>query len=503
MEKIAVIELETNNVKMQLVNVVKNKYYVVYNEVSMPINLTKDFYEDKIIKPSAVKELNDILKVFKLMLDNEQIVETICYASCMLNEAKNLNGFLNELTNASTFKFNVLMPEEEISNIYTAVINTFNKPKGLIINISNYSTQFMLYNRRNILNTYCLPYGSINMLEKYSEIEDPIVRAEKIESEVSDMVKDLDWVFELPEDFEVVCTGAMFRNLGVVSRRAKKYPLDIEHNYQMSYQDFEKVYNVVKPLESNATSKLKGISINDSQYFPTALAMMNGILSKMKDYSINICATDKQDGMLLNYAIPLTMEKPITDILGYSLQILNEYYDREQEKSLKIYELAMILFKQLKVLHKLGRNYIKVLRIASYLTSCGDRVRFKDREKSAFSIIQNSDIYGVSHNEIILACFVSLLRNPDNFNLADWVKYKDLVSDVDLAAVKKLACILKVAESLNVTGFGRVQDISCDILGHSVIMKTIVESDVSLEIKYTMLVGPEFKKAFNKNLEII
>ena len=437
------------------------------------------------------------------MLDKEQIVETICYASSLLSEAKNLNGFLNEIANASTFKFEVLMPEDEIGKVYTAVINTFSKPKGLIINISNYSTQFMLYNRRNILNTYCIPYGSINMLEKYSNVENPLDRAQKIESDIAEQIKDLDWAFELPEDFEVVCTGSMFRNLGIVSRRAKKYPLDIEHNYQMSYQDFEKVYNVVKPLEANATSKLKGISINDSQYFSTALAIMNAIFSKMPQYAINICATDKQDGMLLNYAIPLTLEKPITDILGYSLQILNEYYDKEQEKSLKVYELAMILFKQLKVLHKLGRNYVKVLRIASYLTGCGDRVRFKDREKSAFSIIQNSDIYGVSHNEIILACFVSLLRNPDNFNLADWVKYKDLVTDADLVAVKKLACILKVAESLNVTGFGSVQDISCDILGHSVIMKTIVEKDVSLEIKYTMLVGPEFKKAFNKNLEVI
>ena len=71
------------------------------------------------------------------------------------------------------------------------------------------------------------------------------------------------------------------------------------------------------------------------------------------------------------------------------------------------------------------------------------------------------------------------------------------------AAVKKLSVILKIAEALDITGFGNVTDISCDILGDSVIMKTIVKEDASFEINYSMLCGSEFKKAFGKNLEVL
>ena len=53
------------------------------------------------------------------------------------------------------------------------------------------------------------------------------------------------------------------------------------------------------------------------------------------------------------------------------------------------------------------------------------------------------------------------------------------------------------------TGFGRILDINCDILGDSVIMKTITETPVVLEIKAGMLNANEFKKAFGKNLEIL
>ena len=69
--------------------------------------------------------------------------------------------------------------------------------------------------------------------------------------------------------------------------------------------------------------------------------------------------------------------------------------------------------------------------------------------------------------------------------------------------MKKLSVILKLAESLDITGFESVIDISSDILGDSVIMKTIVSKNADFEIDYTMLCGPDFKKAFGKNLEVL
>jgi hypothetical protein len=94
-------------------------------------------------------------------------------------------------------------------------------------------------------------------------------------------------------------------------------------------------------------------------------------------------------------------------------------------------------------------------------------------------------------------------ENSDNFNLAEWVKYKEYLTDEDLSAVKKLAVILRIAESLDITGFGLITDISCDILGDSVIMKTITTENANFEIDYTALCNSDFKKIFSKNLEVL
>ena len=61
MEKLAVIEVKTTSVKLQLVDIVSNKYFETSKVVEMPINLTKDFYSDMFIKPTVIKEINEIV----------------------------------------------------------------------------------------------------------------------------------------------------------------------------------------------------------------------------------------------------------------------------------------------------------------------------------------------------------------------------------------------------------------------------------------------------------
>ena len=127
MEKIAVIEIKTTSVQLKLMDMVTNKYYQPSRTIEMPINLIKDFYTDMFIKPTVVKEINDILKVYKQIIDSSECVETICIASDILTEAKNQNGVLNELLVVNGFRFQVMNEEERVNAVYTSVINSFNK----------------------------------------------------------------------------------------------------------------------------------------------------------------------------------------------------------------------------------------------------------------------------------------------------------------------------------------------------------------------------------------
>jgi len=506
LEKIAILNINSDSVKMQLVKINKNKSYSTYRNVKMPINLTKDFYSDYFIKPAVIKDILSIITVYKKMMDEEEIKTAICYACPLFRDAKNNNGVLNEILNATGFEFNIINEQDEANFIYSAVINTFNKPKGLIISISNFSTTLVLYNRRNILETRYFDFGYESLYNKhFSDKKSAEEFCKDLKSEFSKSISSLEFLKNMSEEFEVVGCGNMFLNLGALARRSSRYSLNLEHNYPVNKVDFDKVYTLLKNQDMSKPSRIKDVSIEDSKYLLCAFTMMEVLFDNINKDIITISRTGFNEGVALNFAIPLTLEKPISDTLGYSLQVINEYYDNGSQNALQVYNLSMILFKQLKVLHKLGRTYVRVLRIASYLSNSGSRVNVFNKERIGFDIVLNSEIYGVSHAEILMASFVVKLCEVDNFNLSEWVKYKDLLNEADLEAVKKLAVILKIAESLNITGFGNILDVNCDILGDSVIMKTILkeEQEASLEIKCASLVGNEFKKSFNKNLEII
>ena len=75
LERVAVVELKTTCVKLQIVDVIRNKYFQNRKTIEMPINLTKDFYGDMFIKPTVIKEINSILGIFKRIIEDFECSE--------------------------------------------------------------------------------------------------------------------------------------------------------------------------------------------------------------------------------------------------------------------------------------------------------------------------------------------------------------------------------------------------------------------------------------------
>ena len=98
MEKIAILNLNSDSIKMQFVNVNKNKSFAPYKSICMPINLTKDFYGDYFIKPNVIKEIMSILKVYKKMADKEEIKTVMSHPQALgqCSEYINVNGYVKK-----------------------------------------------------------------------------------------------------------------------------------------------------------------------------------------------------------------------------------------------------------------------------------------------------------------------------------------------------------------------------------------------------------------------
>ncbi|MBQ9729830.1 MAG: Ppx/GppA family phosphatase, partial [Clostridia bacterium] len=294
-----------------------------------------------------------------------------------------------------------------------------------------------------------------------------------------------------------------FRNLFKINKLIRKYPVDTVHGYQMPESDFDNVYEMLRTLDAEKRKRIKGLSPARADIMPAATAIIKAFLRYMKIDSFTLSGFGLREGLMINQAVPTTLEKPINDVLGYSLETLVKYYGSDPRHVEHVVHLSVQLFKQLRVLHKFSRQYLKVLKIAASLHDCGMRLKYYGHAKHSWYTILNSTICGATHREIVLAAFVVGSHKKEDVITSEWQKYKGLLTEEDLDAVKKLGVLLRIAESLDRSKSGVVKGIVCDVLGDSVIMQTELDGDASLEICDAVNAGVEFKRAFRKNLEIL
>ena len=503
MEKIGIIDLGSNTARLLIVDMFAEGHYMVVDELKESVRLGQDMDRDGFLKPQRIAETIKTLKMFKRLCDTSGVERIIAVGTAAVRRAKNQRSFLDEIQVSCNITIRVLSEEEEAMLVYRGVINSMDIPKGLILEIGGGSTKLVYYNRRNVLGFASLPFGAVTLTDLFANDESPEQSAKHIEEFFTEQLKKVEWLKDLDPETQLIGVGGSFRNLFKIGRLVKKYPLTTPHNYKLETEDFISIYDMLRVLDVDRRKKIKGLSPARADIMPAAMAFVKSFIDYTKFDMITIGGNGLRDGIMINQSMPITLEKPISDVLGYSLDRLVKYHGCDPKHVEHVLQLSIMLFKQLRVLHKFSRQYLKVLKIAASLHDIGMDMQYFGHPSHSWYAILNSPIYGATHREIVLAAFVARCHNKEDVPLADWQRYKDIVSEEDFDAVKKLGVLLRIAESLDRTHQGMVTGLNCDVLGDSVIMKTIVTGDATLEICDAESAGAEFRKAFRKNLEIL
>lgn len=502
MEKIAIIDLGSSKIDLILAEYTQGESFTVFEELSETVKIVDDFDGEGLLRVARSSEALAVLKMYRTICEVHKITRVLAFGSHSLKNLKNYRSFLDEIYNICGFKVKLLTEDEEFTALYTGIINSLDLPKAVVMNVSGGSVRLLQYSRRNILNQTTIPLGAYAIAKEFEENKDPETTCKNMVENFRKQIKDVEWLRHIDEEFAFVGVGNAFLNAGLLSRKLAKYPFDCAHNYVLTKSSLDDVYNLVKTLDIDKTKKIKGVSQDRADILASGICIIKALVDEFNIKETIVSQKGMKEGFIYMAVVPQTSDKPLQDLLGFSLDGIKKFYDKSTVND-HVSELALILFRQLRVLHKLPRGYVKVLRIAAALHDCGKRIKFYEHEKNSFHIVLNSEILGATHREIILSAFVCASQNLSEFSLADWVKYKDILQDEDLEAVRKLAFIVRMAEALDKTHRGVVQDVSCDILGDSVIMKTIVTIDASIEIREALKSANDFKRVYKKTLEVL
>lgn len=493
MENIAYVQLDEKKVKLVIVQS-RNGRYRILEEVENRYDLTNDLVKDCLLSPKSKSDLLKILNIYRYTIETFNVSKMIAITTGMIVKARNYRGFLDEINTNTGLNFVIMNDDDVVKDVYLSTMSKIEASKGYIVNIGSYHTYIMKFNRRNVVEYNTIGYG-------YSNLTNMGVPFDEMVSIVKKDLKKLSLIKNFEEDTMIGC-GSSFVDVAKVAKKLTRYPIDIDNNYPLEKTSMEKVADFIKDLDAQKVKKIKGLGADGVESVNGGLAIMTAIYDVLKVSEIVVSTANVLDGKILDNVVGVAYEK-YSDMLQNSLDAYYEFKKEGLAINSQVYEMAILLFKQLKVVHKLPRFYVKAIKIASYMFDCGKFINFENYQKHAFYTILNSDIAGVSQKDILLAAFACTCQNIDNFNLPEVMKYKDILTDEDVDAIRKLGVLVNLAVNLNASRKHIINDVVCDILGDSIIMKTIVTADPSFEIMQSMKYSDDFRKVFKKSLQII
>ena len=493
MENIAYVQLDEKKVKLVIVQS-RNGRYRILEEVENQYDLTNDLVKDCLLSPKSKSDLLKILNIYRYTIETFSVSKMFAFATGMIVKARNYRGFLDEINTNTGLNFMLLSDDDIVKDVYNSAMVKIDASKGYIINIGSYHTYFMKFNRRNVVDFNMIGYGYSNLTNSGMSFDEMVAVAKK-------EIKKLPLVKNFEEDVIIGC-GAPFVDISRIAKKLTRYTIDIDNNYLLEKANLEKVTKFVGDLDAQKIKKIKGLGQDGVESVNGGLAIINAFFEILKMQEVTVSTANTLEGKVLENLVGSANEK-YTDMLQNSLDSYYEFKKEGLAINPQVYEMAILLFKQLKVVHKLPRAYVKPLKIASYMFDCGKFINFDSYQKHSFYAIMNSDIAGASQKDILIAGFACTCQNLDNFNLAEIMKYKEILTDEDIDAIRKLGVLVNLAVNLNASRKNIINDIICDILGDSIIMKTVVNADPSFEIMQSMKVADDFRKIFKKSLQII
>ena len=498
MEKLAILELNESALRVSIYKVSNGRSQLVLDK-SQPFALGKEITTEELIKPKTKNDLLEVIKIYRKLIESYKATKIIAVASKILLSARNYKGFIDEIYNNTAMTLQILSDDEFLKIIYNSVVNSIDNSKGFFVYVGSDFTGVVKYNRRTMLASQILPYGVDNLCVDLKGQNKSLAETEEF---MKKEFSSLDILKEIEQDSNIVGCGNAFLAFGKIAKKIAKYSLDIDNGYEVSNEIMQKAYDFIKNIDLEKIGKIKGIDFIEADKVMVAFALIRALYTVCKANSITVSTASLRHGLIVTQTSAMTQAQ-FSDLLSSSLDNFLEFNKDENSINEYVYQMALILFKQLKVMHKLPRFYVKPLRIASYLYDCGKVINYENMEKHGFDVILNAGICGATHRELLVASFICLCQNLDNLSLGTWLKYKDILTDEDLDAVRKLGVIVKLSRALNASRKPIITDIVCDILGDSIIVKTVVEGNAEFEIMEGMKIADDYKKVFKKSLQII
>ena len=303
MNKIAIIDIGSNSLRLVIVKLNSCKEYEILDEIKETVRLGDEADSHFNLSTVKIDLALGCLKIFKTLCNTLSVHHIIAVATEAVRRAPNRHIFINPGEQILNSKIRILSGEEEAFYDYLGLKNTISSDDGLILDIGGSSSEIILMKERQISKKISVPYGAIGLTKKF-DLENEVSLIKKMELEIFllDIFKKITWLNEA-ENLPLIGIGGSFRSLGNIHKiYTQSDNLEI-HNYKIQTSDTMEIYEALTPLPLNKKRMIRGLSKERADIFIASLSEIAILVNYCNINEIIFSSKGLREGLIEEYMI--------------------------------------------------------------------------------------------------------------------------------------------------------------------------------------------------------
>jgi exopolyphosphatase/guanosine-5'-triphosphate,3'-diphosphate pyrophosphatase len=421
-------------------------------------------------------------------------------ATRAVRESRNGGDFVERVRRESGIRIETITGSEEARLVWIAVKDRFPLDgHWMLVDLGGGSLEVSVVNDAEIEWTESHTMGTVRLLEDLGSTDPP-------PSELTRLVEEYAGTLRLPRLGDdglkgLIATGGNIEALAELAGAAT----DDRGVSRLSRADLEATTQRLGSMTKEERVEREGLRDDRADVIVPAGYIYDRVARLIGADEIVVPHVGVGDGALLDLVEELTthtlhVSRQEREIYGAAVA-LGRRYRFDEAHARHVARLALSLFDRLQDLHGLGEADRRILLGAALLHDIGQYVSYQKHHKHSLYLIQNGELSIFSPTEIPLVALVARYHRRAEPKPHHHI-WQDL-SERDRSRVRKLASVLRVADSLDREHLQRVLAVRPRVTEDAVLLEVEARGDLLLEQWALEKKGAMFEDVYGREARIV
>jgi exopolyphosphatase / guanosine-5'-triphosphate,3'-diphosphate pyrophosphatase len=482
---LAAIDIGTNSLHMILVRVAADGAFEVVGREKDMVRLGAGGLEGRPLSEGAMTAALQTLSRFKRLADSRHVDDIVAVATSAVREAPNGGDFLAEVESQLGIHARIITGVEEARLIHSAAVHGIDvgTDAAVVIDIGGGSTEITLGTAAGVQQARSFHLGVIRLGERFAT-SDPLSGGDErrmvrhIRHELGDYLHGL----ARSGYARVIGTSGTVLALGTL---ALQVPGDVTiHHRRVNAKTIGGIRKDLVKMSLAERLKLPGLDARRADLIVPGAILLDMILQQLRADELTLCELSLREGVILDHIrrnlVHIERVERYPDVRRRSVIELALRCNYDADHAQQVARLALALFDDTREEHALDDRAREWLELAALLHDIGEHISYERHHRHSYYLVRNGDLRGFEPEEIeIIALLTRYHRRGAPRRSHE--PFAELPRE-RRQAVRWLAAMLRIAESLDRSRAQLVEHVKLHKKGHAWTLRVAGRGDIELEL---------------------